>query len=77
MFRRRLDPAVDHHEPGVLAKLHAGHATDGRDGAAHAPVRKPLILSAIGNIDLEAGNLDGGHAVAGLEVLDGRDAAVG
>jgi hypothetical protein len=74
---RRLDAPIDHHEPCVLAEFHAGDAANGRDRAAQAVVRKPLILRAVGHIDLESGDLNGGDAVAGREVLDRGDAAVG
>lgn len=39
-------------------------------------VREPVVLSAVGHIDIEAGHLYGGHEIAGLEVLDGREASV-
>jgi len=73
---RRLDPAVDHHEPGVLAELHAGHAGHGRLCAAHAPVREPLILRFVRHVRLKARHLDRSDLIARLEVLDGREAAV-
>ncbi|GJQ29684.1 MAG: hypothetical protein HBSAPP03_15680 [Phycisphaerae bacterium] len=77
MLGRRLDPAVDDHEPRVFAEFDAGDAADGRDRAAHAVMGEPQVLGAVRHIDLEAGDLDGGDAVAGLEVFDGGDAAVG
>ena len=60
----------------MLAEADAGDA--GRDGrrAVQAVVREPVVLGAVRHIDLEAGHLDGCHSVAGLEVLDGREAAV-
>ncbi|GJQ28412.1 MAG: hypothetical protein HBSAPP03_02960 [Phycisphaerae bacterium] len=61
----------------MLAELHAGDAANGRDRAAQAVVRQPLVLGAVGDIDFEAGHLDRGDDVAGLEVLDRGDAAVG
>lgn len=77
VLRRRLEAAVDDHEPLVLAELDAGDAgRDGR-GAVQAVVREPVVLRAVGYIDLKAGDLDGGHEVAGAEVLDGRESAVG
>ena len=73
---RCLQAAVDDHEAVVLTEADAGHA--GCDGscAVQAVVREPVVLGAVRHIDLEAGHLDGGHAIAGLEVLDGRKAAV-
>jgi len=73
---RCLHPAVDDHEAVVLADTDAGDARcDGRR-AVQAVVREPVVLGAVGNIDLKAGHLDGCHVIAGLEVLDRREAAV-
>lgn len=73
---RRLQAAVDDHEAVVLAEADAGHAgCDGRR-AVKAVVREPVVVGAVGHIDLEAGHLDGCHAIAGLEVLDRRKASV-
>ena len=76
VFGCRLQTAVDDHKTVVLAESDAGHAR--RDGrrAVQAVVREPVVLSAVRDIDFEAGHLDGCHAVAGLEVLDGREATV-
>lgn len=76
VLRRRLQAPVDDHEAVVLAEADAGHA--GGDGrrAVKAVMREPVVLGAVRDIDLEAGHLDGCHSVAGLEVLDGRKAAV-
>ncbi len=76
VLRRRLQSAVDHHEAVVLAEANAGHAgCDGRR-AVKAVVREPVVLGAVGHIDLKAGHLDGCHPVAGPEVLDRRKASV-
>ena len=76
VLRRRLQAAVDDHEAAVLAEANARHAR--RDGcrAVQAVVREPVVLGAVGDIDFEAGHLDGCHAVAGLEVFDGSEASV-
>ncbi len=73
---RRLQAAVDDHEAVVLAEADAGDA--GGDGrrAAQAVMGKPVVLGAVRNVDFKTGHLDGRHAVAGLEVLDGREASV-
>ena len=73
---RRLDPAVDDHEPVVLTEFYAPHAGHCRLRAAHAPMREPLVLGLVGYIRLQAGDMDRCDPVAGLEVLDGREAAV-
>jgi len=72
----RLQAAVDDHEAVVLAEADARHPR--RDGrrAVQSVVREPVVLGAVRDIDLEAGHLDGCHAVAGLEILDGRQAAI-
>jgi len=76
VFGCRLQAAVDDHESVVLTEADARHAgCDGRR-AVQTVVRKPVVLGAVGHIDFEAGHLDGCHAVAGLEVLDGHEAAV-
>jgi hypothetical protein len=73
---RCLDPPVDDHEPVVLAEFDAPHAGHRRLRAAHPPVREPLVLGLVGHIGFQAGDLDRGNLVTGLEVLDGREAAV-
>ena len=72
----RLDPAVDDHEPVVFAEFHGLHAGHGRLGAAHAPVREPLVLRLVRHVRREPWNLNRCDLIAGLEVLNRRDAAV-
>lgn len=76
VLRRCLQAAVDDHEAVVLAKADAGDARGDGRRAVQTVVREPVVLRAVGNIDLKAGHLDGCHAIAGLEILDGREAAI-
>lgn len=73
---RRLQAAVDDHEAVVLAQADAGHARGDGGRAVQTVVRQPVVLGAVGHIDLEAGHLDGCHAIAGLEVFDRREASI-
>jgi len=73
---RRLQAAIDDHKAVVLAEADAGHAGGDGSRAVQAVVREPVVLGAVGHIDFEAGHLDGCHAVAGLEVLNRREASV-
>jgi len=76
VFGRRLQAAVDDHEAVVFAEADAGNAGRDRLRAVQAVMREPVVLGSVRDIDLEPGHLDGCHAVAGLEVLDRREAAI-
>lgn len=73
---RCLNPAVDDDEALVLAEADAGHAGGDGSRAVKPVVREPVVLGAVRYIDLEAGDLDGCHSVAGLEVLDRGETAI-
>jgi hypothetical protein len=55
---RRLQTAIDDYEAVVLAEVDAGHAGGDRRRAVEAVMREPVVLGAVGDIDLEAGDLD-------------------
>lgn len=73
---RGFESAVDDDEALVLAEADAGDPRGHGRRAVQTVVRQPVVLSAVRDIDLEAGDLDGGHEVARPEVLDRREAAV-
>jgi hypothetical protein len=76
VLRRGLQATVDDHEAVVLAEADARHPSGHGRRAVQAVMREPVVLGAVGHIDLEAGDLDGCHAIAGLEVLDRREASI-
>jgi len=77
MLGRGLEAPVDNHEPLVLAERDARHSGGDLRRAVETVVRQPVVLGAVRDIDLEAGHPEGREGVAGLEVLDRGEAAVG
>lgn len=72
-----LDPIVDQVETLVFAVGDRSNAGDARRHLAGTAGPEPAVLSAVVGITFQSGHIERGHLIAGHQVFDGDQMAVG
>lgn len=72
-----LDPTVDQVETLVFAVGDRSDAGDARGHLAGTAGPEPVVLSMVVGITFQAGHVKRGHLIAGHQVFDGDETAVG